>query len=122
MTKLLIVEDEPILREMYAESFIEKGLEVVTAESAEEALLMVEQHWPDLIMLDILLPNANGNQMLEQLRKNPKTAKIKVVAFSNYDDKVAKEKARALGVLDYLIKTDYTPQETVEKIMSYLPC
>ncbi|MDD5750207.1 MAG: response regulator [Candidatus Pacebacteria bacterium] len=120
MPKLLIVEDEPVLREMYAQVFAEEGISVVSAESAEEGLLMAEQENPDLVMLDILLPNIDGLQMLEQLRRNPKIAKTRVVAFSNYDDKSAREKAAGLGALDYLIKTDYTPQEIVEKIKSYI--
>ncbi|PIU15246.1 response regulator [bacterium (Candidatus Gribaldobacteria) CG08_land_8_20_14_0_20_39_15] len=120
MPKLLIIEDEPLLREMYTGVFTEQGINVISAESAEEGLLMIEQEMPDLIVLDILLPNADGNQMLEQLRKNPRTANLKVVAFSNYNDKTAKEKAYQLGVLDYLIKTDYTPREFVEKIKGYL--
>jgi len=120
MSKLLIVEDEPVLREMYSQIFSEEGLEVVSAETAEEGLIMAEQEKPDLIMLDILLPNANGNEMLKELRQNPKTAGLKVVAFSNFDDKTAIAVAKSLGILDYLIKTDYTPQEIVEKIKSYL--
>ncbi|MCX6789685.1 MAG: response regulator [Candidatus Gribaldobacteria bacterium] len=122
MSKLLIIEDEPLLREMYCQVFAEHGLNVMSAESAEEGLLILEQEAPDLVLLDILLPNASGLEMLEQLRRIPSNiAKTKVVAFSNYDNKIAREKARELGVLDYLIKTEFTPQEIVEKIMSYLP-
>jgi len=120
MPKLLIIEDEPVLREMYAQIFTEQGINVVSAESAEEGLIMAEQEMPDLIVLDILLPKASGIEMLQQLRDNPQTADIKVVAFSNYDDKIAKDKAAELKALDYLIKTDYTPQEIVEKIKFYL--
>ena len=120
MPKLLIVEDEPILREMYSQIFSEEGLDVSAAETAEEGLIMAEQEMPDLIMLDILLPNASGNEMLKELRQNPKIANIKVVAFSNFDDKTAIAIAKSLDILDYLIKTDFTPQEIVEKIKSYL--
>lgn len=121
MPKIFIIEDEPLLREMYCQVFAEHGFEVVSAESAEEGLLMLEQEVPDLILLDILLPNASGLEMLEQLRRIPTNiAKTKVVAFSNYDNRIAREKAKALGVLDYLIKTEFTPQEIVERIMSYL--
>ena len=121
MSKILIIEDEPLLREMYCQVFAEQGVAVVSAETAEEGLLMLEQEVPDLVLLDILLPNASGLEMLEQLRRIPANiAKTKVVAFSNYDSKIAREKAKELGVLDYLIKTEFTPQEIVEKIMGYL--
>jgi len=121
MSKIFIIEDEPLLREMYCQVFAKHGFEVILAESAEEGLIMIEQEVPDLILLDILLPNASGLEMLEQLRHIPSNiAKTKVVAFSNYDNKIAREKAKTLGVLDYLIKTEFSPQEIVERIMTYL--
>lgn len=118
--KLLIIEDEPLLREMYFQAFTEQGLEIVSAETAEEGLFMIEQEKPDLVLLDILLPNDNGLEMLEQIRRDPNTAKTKVLVFSNFDDKTARQKAEQLGVLDYLIKTDFTPQEIIDKVMAYL--
>jgi two-component system response regulator VicR len=118
--KILIVEDEKILADMYYERFVQAGFEVVMACSAEEGIEAALKEKPDLILLDILLPRENGISFLGKLRKNPETASTKVVAFSNYDDPATKKEAFEFGVKDYLIKTDYTPQEIIEKVKSYL--
>lgn len=120
MKKILIIEDEKILGEMYKEKFIQSGFEVVLVESAEKGIKMVPIEKPDLILLDILLPRANGVSFLAELRKNPVMSDIPVVAFSNFDDPETKKEAFELGVKDYLIKTNYTPQEIVEKVKNYL--
>ncbi len=112
MKKLLIIEDENILRNMYMERFSKQdNIEVFSADSAEEGFKIAKKEKPDLILLDILLPKANGVEMLEKLRKDPKTVDIKVLAFSNYDDPETKKRAKELGSIDYLMKTNYTPSQ-----------
>ena len=118
--KILLVEDEKILVEMYREKLSQAGFEVISVFESEEALVLVKKEKPDLVLLDILLPRKNGIFFLEQLRKDPKTASVLVVAFSNYDDPEIKKQAFKLGVKDYLIKTDYAPKEIVQKIKAYL--
>ena len=120
MKKILIVEDEKILGEMYQDKFIQAGFEIVLAGSAEEGHEFLSKEKPDLILLDILLPRENGITFLTKIRKNPETASIPVVAFSNFDDSITKKEALSLGAKDYLIKTAYTPQEVIEKIKKYL--
>ena len=121
MKKILIVEDEAILAEMYQDKFTQSGYEVSLAFNSEEGLTLAKKERPDLILLDILLPKENGIQFLNWLRKDPEISSMPVVAFSNYDDPETKKEAFQLGVKDYLIKTNYTPQQIVEKIKSYLP-
>jgi len=120
MKKILIVEDEKILGEMYQDKFIQAGFEIVLAGSAEEGHEFLSKEKPDLILLDILLPRENGITFLTKIRKNPETASIPVVAFSNFDDPITKKEALSLGAKDYLIKTAYTPQEVLKKIKKYL--
>jgi len=120
MKKILIVEDEKILGEMYKEKFTQAGFEVSLAIEAKEEIELVEKEKPDLILLDILLPRENGIFFLEKLRKISEIASIPVVAFSNYDDPETKRQAAKLGVKDYLIKTNYTPSEIVTKIKQLL--
>lgn len=118
--KILIVEDEKILAEMYYDRFVQAGFKVVMTYSAEEGIKAALKEKPDLILLDILLPRENGIGFLGKLRKSPETASIKVVAFSNYDDPATKKEALKFGVKEYLIKTNYTPQEIIEKVRGYL--
>jgi len=118
--KILLVEDEKILVEMYKSKLEQAGFEVFLAPDAEEGFVAAKKEKPDLVMLDILLPKGNGLSFLEKLREDPEIKNTIVVAFSNYDGVETKKKAFELGVEDYLIKTNYTPQELIEKIKEYL--
>lgn len=120
MKKILLIEDEKILMEMYEEKLIEAGFEVICAVEAKEGLVLAKKKKPDLIILDILLPRENGVYFLGRLKKDSEIASIPVVVFSNYDDPETKKEALRLGAKEYLIKTNYTPQEIIEKIKTYL--
>lgn len=109
-----------MLREMYEDKFRKAGLEVFSAKEAEAGLALVKKEKPDIILLDILLPKQDGLFVLEQIREDPETADMKVVAFSNFDDPAARQTAQRLKVTAYLIKTDFTPAEIVEKVQGYL--
>ena len=87
---------------------------------AEQALSQIKKMKPDLVLLDILLPKKNGLDFLGRIRKDKETSQQKVLAFSNYDDPNAKKIARKLGVVDYLIKTSFTPAQVVRKVQQYL--
>ena len=121
MPKILIVEDEKILAEMYKDKFEEGGFETDVAFSSEEALDYLKDKKPDLILLDILLPKENGISFLKKLKDMKNVADVPIVAFSNYDEPRTKKEAFALGVKAYLIKTQYTPKELLEKIKKFLP-
>ena len=69
MKKVLIVEDEKMLREMYVQKFSRKGIEIISAAGAEEGLKLVKQEKPSLVLLDIILPRENGLYFLEKLRE-----------------------------------------------------
>lgn len=118
--KILIIEDEKILGEMYREKFTQAGFDVVLAVSAEEGMEAVPKVKPDLILLDILLPRANGIGFMGWLKEQKEFSSIPVVAFSNYDEPTTKKEAFQLGIKDYLIKTNYTPSEIVAKIKQLL--
>jgi len=118
--KILIIEDEKILREMYYDKFVQAGFNIILANSTEEGIKILSKTKPDLILLDILLPKANGIKFLTKLRKKPEFNSLPVVAFSNFDSPETKKAAFNLGVKDYLIKTNFTPKEIIDKIKNYL--
>jgi CheY-like chemotaxis protein len=120
MKKILLVEDEEMVIDMYKEKFEREGFEVVAVMTAEEGLDLVKKEKPDLILLDILLPKKNGTFFMTEMKKDPEIAKIPVVALSNYEHPETKKRTLELGVKDYLIKTNFTPKELVEKIKQYL--
>ncbi len=120
MKKILLIEDEKILRDMYVQKISESGMKVVWADNSKEGLEIAKKEAPDLVILDILLPGKSGLYFLENLKKDSLTSQLKVVVFSNYDDLDAKKKALALGAKAYLIKTQFTPKEMLKKIKEYL--
>ncbi len=119
MKKILLIEDEKILSAMYQDKFTEAGFEVSATFEAKEGLELAKKEKPDLIILDILLPRENGVYFLTELKKDLEISSIPVVVFSNYDDPETKKKSIQLGAKEYLIKTNYTPQEIVKKIKDY---
>lgn len=121
MKKILIIEDEKILAEMYQDRFTQEGYEVSLAFTSEEGIDLAKKEKPDLILLDILLPKENGVDFLKRLKQKPEISSITVVAFSNYDEPKTRKEAENLGIKAYLLKTDFTPQDLVEKIKEYLP-
>jgi DNA-binding response OmpR family regulator len=120
MKKILLIEDEKMLKEMYTLKFSQEGFEVISVISAEEGLELAKKEKPDLIILDILLPRKNGVFFLKEKNKDPEISQIPIVALSNYDHPETRKEAIELGIKDYLIKTDFTPKEIVEKIKEYL--
>ncbi|MDP2926973.1 MAG: response regulator [bacterium] len=114
MPRLLIVEDEPLLAEMYKDSFKEAGFQVVSAPNIENALKEIETRSPDLIILDILLLDKNGLSLIEKIKEQKRN--IPFLVLSNYDDPETIEKAFELGAKDYLLKTDFTPLGLIREI------
>lgn len=119
MAKILIIEDEKILAQMYKDVLESEGFEVKVAFDAEEALEILKSEKFNLILLDILLPRKNGLDLLEELRKEKSSLPI-ILAFSNFDDPKARAKAFKLGAKEYLLKTDYTPGDLVKRIKKML--
>lgn len=120
MKKILIIEDERVLAEMYRDKLEEAGFKTDLAFSSEEALDYLKAEKPDLILLDILLPRENGISFLKKTKEVKEAFGIPVVAFSNYDDPRAKKEAIEAGAKAYLIKTQYTPKELIEEIKKFL--
>ncbi len=120
MKKILIVEDEKMLADMYKDRFQREGFEVHSAIDAEEAFGMAREVKPDMVILDILLPEENGISFLKNLRNTEEISSTPVIAFSNYDDEETRREASSLGVKEYLIKTNYTPKEIIERVNYHL--
>ncbi|MBI2577813.1 MAG: response regulator [Candidatus Wildermuthbacteria bacterium] len=118
--KILIIEDEDILMQMYTEKLEREGFSVVQASSSREGFNVAVKEKPDFILLDLLLQDENGLSFLWKKQDDPIIGKIPVLVFSNYDDPTPKKEALKLGALGYLVKTDYTPQQIIDKITSYI--
>jgi len=119
-TKILIVEDDSFLAGMYVRKLESKNFKVILASDGLQGLKLAKQESPRLILLDILQPKLDGFEILENLKKDPKTESIPVILLTNLSQKENLEKALRLGVQDYLIKAHFMPSEVVEKIEKIL--
>lgn len=118
MAKILIVDDEePILR-MYGEALT--GHEVITAGNGTEALEMAEKEMPDLILLDIIMPQENGLDVLEKLKDNKETSSIPVMMLTNLPEEASADKARSLGAKEYFVKAQFEPEKLASKVNEVL--
>ena len=117
--KLLIAEDDPFLEKAYKIKFEQEGFRVIMAANGMVALDLARKEMPLLIILDLMLPKMNGFDVLEKIKKDEDLKNIPVIILSVLGQKVDKEKALGLGAHEYLVKTDYTMEEIIEKIKAY---
>ncbi len=120
--KILIIEDDKILAELLEKKLKNAGFEVVLAFDGEEGLVSLRANKPDLILLDIVMPQKNGMELMEEMNKNPETnlTKIPVIVISNSGQPVEIDRILELGAKDYLIKTEFNPQEVIEKVIKQI--
>jgi DNA-binding response OmpR family regulator len=107
--RVLFVEDDPSVAQMYKLKLELDGYDVDVASDGEKALEHARMDPPDIVFLDIRLPRLDGFGVLEALRKDPKTERLPVVILSNYSERQLIDRGLQLGALDYLIKTQTTP-------------
>ncbi|MFH1564669.1 MAG: response regulator [bacterium] len=123
MKKVLIIEDEFDLLEMYKIQFEMSGMEVVIAGDPKQGFALAKREKPDVIFLDLLLSqkeiseknnNRGGYILLDQLKSDPATKKIKVIVFSNLDTQIDRERAIQKGACAYLVKSETVPKDLVK--------
>lgn len=118
--KILLVEDDNFIVDMYTTKFELEGFRIVTAEDGQKGLEMAKAEKPDIILLDILMPKMDGFAVIEQLKKDDETKNIPVVLLTNLGQKEDIKKGFELGAVGYLIKAHFMPSEVVDKIKKIL--
>lgn len=120
MKTILLVEDDPFLIDIYKNKLKEVGFEIETVEDGEKVLDKMKEKKPDLMLLDIVLPNVDGWEILKKIRTDTNLKDLKVIILSNLGQKDEVEKGIELGATKYLIKAHFTPSEVVEEIKKLL--
>lgn len=116
MRKILIVEDDAMIAEIYQKKFSESGFEVRMAENGEKVLDMLKKETVELVLLDLVMPGMDGFEVIENLRKGNYDQNIKIIVFSNLSQKEDKERAAELGANGFIVKSDYTPNDLVKEV------
>lgn len=118
--KILIVDDEDGIRELFIETLSRQGFECVTAKNGAEGLLAIERENPDIVLLDLRMPEMDGLTMLRELRKKEKSLALPVIILSTVNDEKSIAEALQYGVSDFLEKSNWNTAELVRRIRDHV--
>jgi CheY-like chemotaxis protein len=119
--KILLAEDEELLIDVLQRKLTQEGYELKVAKNGKEALEILKSGEKfDLILLDIIMPEMSGFEVMEEMQKEENLKKIPVIVISNSGQPVELTRAKNLGAKDWIIKTEFEPQEVLEKVKTYL--
>ena len=114
MPKIAIVEDDLAIAQMYRMKFEAEGYHVDIAENGKLGLALCEQMKPDLVLLDLMMPEMNGDEMLEKMRATDWGKGMRVIILTNVGEQEAPDKLKALQVRAYIVKAEMTPKQVAE--------
>ncbi|HET6370211.1 MAG TPA: response regulator [Nitrospiria bacterium] len=117
--RVLVVDDEPFIRELVKVKLGFCGIETIEGSNGFEGLEQAEREKPDLILLDVMMPKMDGFETCQRLKENPQTRDIPVIMLSARGERTAQEKGERLGIIDYLTKP-FSPQALAERILEIL--
>jgi len=118
--KILMVEDDRFLRKIYRDKLTKAGFEFIEATNGIEGTNKVISERPDLVLLDLILPRKNGFDVLIDMKSNKNTKNIPVIILSNLGQESDVKRGLTLGAQDYLVKTEVSLSEVVDKVKEWL--
>jgi len=120
MYKIAIIEDDQAISQMYRFKFEAEGYSVETAENGRLGLELVEKFAPDMVLLDLMMPEMTGDEMLTLMRVQPWGKTIKVIILTNKGEQEIPESVKAQGVSAVVLKADMTPRQVAELVKQHL--
>jgi DNA-binding response OmpR family regulator len=120
MAKVAIVEDDQAISTMYRIKFEAEGFTVETAANGKLGLELIEQMKPDIVLLDLMMPEMNGDEMLTELRKKSWGKDTKVIILTNSGEEQAPPSLKELGIRRYIVKAEMTPRQVAEMVKTEL--
>jgi DNA-binding response OmpR family regulator len=118
--KIAIIEDDIVISQMYRMKFEAEGFEVQTAENGRTGVELAEKMRPDIILLDIRMPEMNGDEALKKIRATDWGKHVPVLILTNVGEEEAPDSLKALGVYSYIVKADFTPRQVTERVKQAL--
>lgn len=120
MAKIAIIEDDAAIAQMYRMKFEAEGYTVETAENGRLGLELVKEMSPDVVLLDLMMPEMNGDEMLTKMRATEWGKDIKVIILTNMGEQEAPATLHELSVSAFIVKADMTPRQVAELVQKYL--
>ena len=120
MTKIAIIEDDPVISQMYRMKFESDGFDVQLANNGELGVNLVEQFHPDIILLDLQMPEMDGAAALQHIRKSKTTKHTPEIILTNLGAEEAPKEIHNLGIHSYIVKAVLTPRQVVERVKEAL--
>lgn len=118
MIKIVIIEDDPTISQMYRIKFESDGFEVHLAANGQIGINVAEKVRPDIILLDLQMPEMDGTEALKIIRSRDWGKTVPVIILTNLGEEEAPHELRSLGVDSYIVKANYTPRQVVEQVKS----
>lgn len=118
--KIAIVEDDVAIAQMYRLKFEADGYEVASAENGVVGLKMIEEYGPDIVLLDMMMPEMNGDEVLKAMRASGWGKNIPVLILTNMGKEEAPETLKVLNVHSYIVKAEMTPRQVEERVKQVL--
>ena len=119
-TKIAIIEDDQTISQMYRFKFEAEGYKVETAENGKLGIELIQTFQPDIVLLDLMMPEMTGDQVLEQMRKFDWGRDIKVIILTNMGEQEIPEAVKNLGVAAVVLKANMTPRQVFELVKKHL--
>ena len=120
MTKIAILEDDPVISQMYRMKFEADGFDVQLANDGVRGVAMVEEFKPDIILLDIQMPEMNGAEALSAIRKHDWGKGIPAIILTNLGKEESPKELESLGIAGYIVKAELTPRQVVARVKDEL--
>ena len=114
--KILIIEDEKIICDLLERKLTREGYSVVITTNGIDGLIKMREDRPDIVLLDIIMPKMGGFEVMEEMNKDETLKDIPVIVVSNSGQPVEIDRIKKMGAKDWLIKTEFDPQEVLEKV------
>ena len=120
MTKIAIIEDDPAISQMYRMKLEAEGFSVQLANNGARGVSLVDDYQPDIILLDLAMPEMNGEEALKLIRSRDKSKDTPVIILTNLGEEEAPKTLRNLGIHSYIVKANFTPREVVAQVKDAL--
>lgn len=120
MTKVLLIEDDPLIYRLYQKLFSLEGFEIELAENGQLGLEKLQTFHPDILLIDVMMPTMNGLEMLTHLKSNPETKAIPVIVLTNIADMNVTQMAISKGAVLCIIKSQTEPKDVINSVKAVL--